>query len=573
MSPSPDSSVARYSFPSARYGSGETPWNLLPLIYKGAAKYDVRKVISEIQRGTFGGIRSERVEVIELVHELLNSDLISGRSQISVKNHIRIFRNFVSWCDDEDEHLSLPNLEECFLRWAKLMHNKIVSGELSKSAATGYLSSLCSIFDRVLGLNIGLRYKTGISRPRRERVSEGFAKADKQNLEDVFNFGALLCDITDGLPENAIWGDLPVLIPLRVGGYLTEWSRLRPAETVKRLTDSNQPPYRKRDTEAARAKYVSEHSFRTRHAIINLRLEAELLIFISQTGMNLAQAYTLCRTKYKFISAIDGYVMQGFKDRASSMSFGKVHAEYRYHFLRYIKWRDAIFTDNPSALLFPIINVYGRADYQAPTFGAIRNRCKLLNIKLYGPRELRKVRSNFFLRETQNPELTAEMSQHSLGTFYRNYHQPSHQIALIEVSRYHSARDPSLAAPGPVVCVSDNPAMTNVTSPHTPEADCLTPSGCLFCEQHRDLDNEDHIWSLVTFKQLKIIELSKADLHTDPHSNPASITINRINQKLNYMQSISTRTVEWCDIAMEKVTDGDYHPKWRGFIRLQEIAS
>ncbi|WP_147463890.1 MULTISPECIES: hypothetical protein [Pseudomonas syringae group] len=546
--------------------------NLLPLLYKGAAKYDVRKVMSFIESGMFGEMRLERVEVIGLVHELMNSDLISGKSQLSTKSRISILRNFVSWCDD-NAHLSLATLEECFLSWAKLMHNRIISGEIRKVTAAGYLSALGAIFDKVLGFNLGLRYKTGISKHRQERISEGFAKSSKQNLEEVFNFGAFLCDIADGLPVTAIWGNLPVLIPLRVGGHLTEWSRLRPAEAVKRITDANQPAYRKRETEAMRAKYVAEHSFRTRHAIINLRLEAELLIFISQTGMNLAQAYTLERTNYKFISAIGGYEMKGFKNRASSISLGKVHTEYRHHFLKYIKWRDAIFTNSSSTLLFPIINVQGRADYQAPSFGAIRSRCKLLGMKLYGPRELRKSRSNYFLRESQNPELAAKASQHSVETFYRSYHQPSHQIALIEVSRFHAAHDASLAAPGPVVCVSGNPTMADEISPYTPEADCLTPSGCLFCEQHRDLDTEDHIWSLVTFKQLKMIELSKADLHTEKLSNPAFITITRINQKLKYMQSLSKKTIEWCAIATKKISVEDYHPKWRGFIRLQEIAS
>ena len=572
MSLSSELLLTRYSFPTARYGSGETPWNLLPLLYKGAAKYDVCKVISEIQNGMFGEMRLERVEVIGRVHELMNSDLVSGKSHLSIKTRICILRTFISWCDDNAQ-LSLATLEECFLSWAKLMHNKITSGEIRKVTATGYLSTLCAIFDKVLGLKIGLRYKIGISRHRRERIPEGFAKSSKQNLEEVFHFGAFLCDITDGLPLAAIWGNLPVLIPLRAGGHLTEWSKLRPAETVRRITDANQPAYRKRETEAMRAKYVAEHSFRTRHAIINLRLEAELLIFISQTGMNLAQAYTLERANYKFISAIGGYEMKSFKNRASSTSLGKVHTEYRHHFLKYIKWRDALFNDSASTLLFPIINVLGRADYQAPSFSGIRNRCKLLGIKLYGPRELRKVRSNYFLRESQNPELTAKASQHSVETFYRSYHQPNHQIALIEVSRFHAAHDPSLAAPGPVACVSENPSMVDEISPYTPEPDCLTPSGCLFCEQHRDLDTEDHIWSLLTFKQLKMIELSKANLHTEKLSNPAFITINRINQKLDFMRSLSKKAVEWCATATKRISSEDYHPKWRGFIRLQEIAS
>ncbi|MCV4289898.1 site-specific integrase [Pseudomonas capsici] len=565
--------VAKYSFPTAKFGASETPWNLLPLLYFGAAKYNVREVIREIEQGKFGEIRPERIELVDIIHETLNSDLVSGRSQLSLKGIIQLLRNFVSWCDESNASLSIESLEDYFLQWTKALQNKHIFGNLSKRTISGYVSTLCAVFDKILDYKTGLRYKTTVRLPRKERVPEGFSHLEKQDLEEVFRFGTFLCDITNGLPETAIWGDLPVVIPLRAGGQLTEWSKLRPAEMVKRLNDPNQPIYRKRETEATRAKYIADHSFRTRHAIINLRLEAELLIFTAQTGLNLAQAFTLERTKYKFISVIDGYEMQGYKDRSQSTSFGTVHSEYRNHFTTYIKWRDNIFSDSPSKFLFPFINVYGRADYQAPAFSSIRKRCKILNMQLFGPRELRKSRSNFFLRQSQNPELTAKVSQHTVETFYRNYHKPSHQIALVEIARFHATHDPALAAVGPGNCVSGEPSTMEVASPFTPEADCLAPSGCLFCDNHRDIDSEDHIWSLLTFRELKVIELSKAGTLTNQYSNPAHIAIERINGKLKFIQSISSHASDWYAAATEKVSQGNYHPKWRGFIRLQEITS
>ena len=562
-----------FTFPSIKHGHRETPLNLLPILYKGAAKHNVREVLEEIQKGTFGKIRAERLSLVKLIHETLNANVISGRSLYSVKGTILHIRNFVSWCDSLNMTLSLESLEQCFLKWATLQRNIILSSPHRKPNIGGIASSLCSIFDSVLGLNSGLSYKIGIQRPRHERKPSGSKNDDKRNFEDTYRFGAFLCDITEGLSEQAIWGNLPVIIQLADGNQLIEWSRLRPAENVKRLNDPTQPLHRKRATEAARAAYIADKSFRTRHALINLRIEAELFIFAAQTGMNVAQMYNLERTKYKFISLIDGYELQGYKERSQSLFTATVYSEYKTHFSNYLTWRDAIFSDRPSRFLFPFLNVRGRADHMVPSFAALRKRCSQLDLKFIPPRELRNARSNFLLRETQNPDLTAKLSQHSVATFYKNYHRPNHQIAQIEISRFHAAHDHILAATGPGGCVAARPVPEDISAPHIPEADCLTPSGCLFCEQHRDLDTEDHIWSLVTFKYLKSIELSKANIQKNTPPNPALLTIKRINQKLVHIQSLSTQAQKWNETACCKISDGDYHPKWSGFIRLQEMTA
>ena len=111
--------------------------------------------------------------------------------------------------------------------------------------------------------------------------------ADKQNLEWTFSFGHLLQDICDGLSLSKIWGPLPVCIHLRRGEILEEWSKLKPANTritLRRDTRSRRQNANKSDR--LRAAHENDLTLRTRFPLTNLRVEAELLMFIGKPPAN-----------------------------------------------------------------------------------------------------------------------------------------------------------------------------------------------------------------------------------------------------------------------------------------------
>lgn len=102
------------------------------------------------------------------------------------------------------------------------------------------------------------------------------------------------------------------------------------------------------------------------------------------------------------------------------------------------------------------------------------------------------------------------------------------------------------------------------------QPDCMTPSGCLFCDHQRDIDSPDHVWSLASFRLLKSFEEVEAKSNLGP--NPAQATINRITAKLNFIEASSSERAQWVKEALLRLEEGRYHPAWEGLIESHLIA-
>nr|WP_302685084.1 hypothetical protein [Pseudomonas syringae]UVN17913.1 hypothetical protein pPsy0479a_00081 [Pseudomonas syringae] len=80
MNKGTDDFIVKYTFPSAVFGVQQTPWNLAPLLFFGAAEEHTRNIIDKIINGEFGEPISDRFSLIDLLHEHLNHRVISGQS-------------------------------------------------------------------------------------------------------------------------------------------------------------------------------------------------------------------------------------------------------------------------------------------------------------------------------------------------------------------------------------------------------------------------------------------------------------------------------------------------------------
>lgn len=191
------------------------------------------------------------------------------------------------------------------------------------------------------------------------------------------------------------------------------------------------------------------------------------------------------------------------------------------------------------------------------------------------PRKLRGTRINWLLRESQNPHQVAEMAQHSMETLMRVYADPHPQIAMVEITRFHQQTDPSLSPPAPGRCMSATPESMSVIPKNAPRPDCINSAGCLFCTQHRDIESEDHVWSLYSFRHLKSLELARYCPPTlGQHliaEHPALLIIDRLTAKLRFFEESSEVRRLWVEEARARICEGDYHPAWDGFIRLAEL--
>jgi integrase len=562
--------IPELTFARVAYGNTETPWDLRPLLYRGGAAANVKKVAALIAQGKLGAPILDRLPLVQKFHEEVDGNIAGGGSQSTAFNCIWRLRTFYAWADGSGRSPTVDSVERDFIEYTEhLLHRERVERDFTSAHAYAWISAL---IDKVLDRRVPLLAMTRVTSPGSKKKVLG-TQADKQNLQHTFAFGHALLDITDALTVEAIQGKLPVKISFRSGQVFEDWCRLRPMSKVKGLSDSVPPSQRRRCNER-RAARDADTSHRVRYPLINLRVEAELLIFVAQTGMNLAQAESLKMGKFRYQSHLDGYkVFRVYKGRRGGEVEFEIYGEYRQHFDRYLEWREAMISDNDNAQLFPFVSPPGRSRNPkcAAVFTGVRDRCRKIGIKSFRPRALRMTRVNWLLRHTRDEKLTAEMAQHTQETLLRNYEQPHHQVAVIEISRFHASSDPAISMPGPGLCVEAIPKTLPDSPPHAAKPDCMSPAGCLFCEHQRDIDSFDHVWSLATYRYLKSLELARHRPSAKGAAHPAEAVVERIVAKLRHFEASSKVRALWVIEGLDRISEGDYHPKWDGFIRLLEV--
>ncbi|EIM17074.1 hypothetical protein [Pseudomonas chlororaphis] len=564
-------------FPAIAYGTHQAPLDLRILLYSGGAAAERHKVANLIENGFLGPPLLERLELVEKLHDMLTSDLVKGLSPITIINRVYWLRIFYGWCDSQNIQITLATVENSYLLWVEsLIHRSRVINDIKEMTAYRHAKGVDHMISKALGLSLGLLRKTRLSAPNKRKRILG-TQADKQNLEDLFKFGSLLSDIISALTVDTIKGPLPIEIHIRNGDKLQEWCQQIPLENLKTLREGSRGSQRKSEVKqilSSRAAWEADTSLRTRYPLVNLRIEAELLTFISQTSINLSQAFKLERGNFRYQTDGDEVkVFRVFKGRRSGEADFRIFKEYRTFFKSYLNWVDDLFPKDEKRL-FPFVYRAKIPSYiKAPHFSAIVSRCNRLGVRYFKSAALRKTRINWMLRRSQDLDLTAEIAQHTQETLIRVYEEPHHQIAASEISRFHRLTDPSISPPGPGVCIDDRrmPEVIKNMPPGAPLPDCISPAGCLFCDFHRDIEDADYIWSLASYRYCKTLELRRASGSDNIENiHPAEVLIQRITSKLQYFEAINTTFARWVQEASYRIREGHFHPAFDGFIQLME---
>ena len=563
------------SFPNVKLGNNASPWDLRRLLYKGGAGVFANKVDSMISAGKLGPLLVERVELVERIHEEIHAALISGGSKQTAVTLLDVIRTFFKWADSENISLSLDTVASSYVNWSDhLFHRFRVTKDLSESTAYSQAVAVGGIMDKVLERGSPILRCTRLTDRSKRKRARG-VEADKQNLQETFAFGYMLLDIMDGLSLDSLWGAIPARIKLRSGQELVEWSWLRSTEKLRWTNPQNaKDRYRAKVSALLRSNYQADRTLRTRSPLVNLRVEAELLFFISQTGMNLTQAHQLKIQHFSYSSTIDGYQVRDYKHRRKGEVLFEIFAEYKAVFERYLTWRKSVFPSDSDGLLFPLVRTGGRAEDSSPSFGRIRNACNKLGMRFIPPSTLRNTRINWILRRSGDIDLTTELAQHTSRTLIHVYEEPSLQRTMTEVVRYWQAADPAFSPPAPGVCVG-SPMPIDSIPPNATQPDCVRPSGCLWCEHHRDVDSLNYVWSVSSFRYLKIIELAK--YHPPQKENwpthPALYAIERLSDKLRWFQHSNVVRKGWVKESLARVDEGAFHPAWCDLIQSIESYS
>jgi integrase len=573
-----DGRVPDLTFPDVERGNRETAWDLQCLLYEGGARASTSRVSGMIISGQLGKPLYGRLGLVTRIHEVIHGKLVGGGSAYTADNFIRFMRKMFSWAEDANHPLDLESIQKTYLHWTdSLVHRCRVIKDISQNSAYTMGAHTGHLLDAVLFRPTPLLSMTRLRMPAKRKTARGVL-AEKQNLAETFAFGLFLQDICDGLPVDIVMnGSLPVRIPLRSGAELVEWSGYPNPKAVSHHL-ANAPETSRKGKKRRNHRKSLEHfkrweadgTLRTRYPLVNRRCEAELLMFIGQTGMNFAQAHKLTLRHFFYASYLDGYQVRDRKARRGGEVFFEIFKEYKPHFERYLAWRRQVFPDSDA--LFPFVRRGGRTFQKHPQF-ALRTVCKSVGLRFVPPQELRNTRVTWLLRRSGNADLTASMAQHAKQTLLGVYERPSQQRAIGEVIRFWAKQDPALAITTPVApgqC--DGFPVPSKTAPrNTPAPDCIRPSGCLWCEHHRDIDRQDYVWSLASFRHLKIIELSK--WQPPPRSreiHPAQHVIDRISEKLRWFRDSNARRRGWMEEALARVDEGNYHPEWTMRIAAME---
>jgi hypothetical protein len=522
-----------------------------------------------------GDVPPDRLELVRLIHELIKGNLTGGGSPETARGQIKMIIYFFNWADRSGAPLSISEVQKSYLDWAAhLLHRVRAVKNLKPVSAYAYARGVGHILDGVLNRMTPIVELTRIESYPKRKTPQG-AQADKQNLNGTFAFGRLLQDICDGTPLSVIWGPRPVRLSLQQGSVI-EFSLGCKARPEEERHPSNVRKSIRADL-AYEADRSLDHGFRW--VLVNFRIQAELLMFIGQTGMNLTQAQGLPLRHFSYSSDIDGYKVREYKSRRQGEVLFEIFSEYRSHFERYLDWRRELFPDTEKRL-FPLIRTSGTHEGRRPAFGTIQTACEKAGVPWTPPSILRSTRVNWLLRRSGDPDLTAEMAQHHKQTLLNVYETPSLQRAVSEITRFHLHNDPMLAGKDLLLAVApgecDGVPMTFSAKPESaPEPDCRRPSGCLWCMHHRDIDSLDYVWSLACFRHLKIVELSRHS-PTKKESktiHPAEHAIQRLSAKLSWFRESNITRREWVEESLARVEEGYYHEQWSHLIEAMEGAS
>lgn len=561
----PDVHIPNLSFPGVSQGVNETPLDLRPLLFYGGATIRVNKAAGSIDAGTLGPPVIERFALVQRIHEEITAALAGGGSKRTAEPMIRRIRGFFAWAETSGNDLNLEAIERTYLHWADhLLHQVRVVKNQKQETAYGSARVVGAILDKVLERVSPILCSTQLTRQRRRKRTRG-VQADKQNLAETFEFGHALLDIVDGLDLDALWGPLPLHIRLRTGQELEEWSGLMSPEKLQWSNPQGRlQRFAAKVAKRRRADYENDRTLRTRYPLVNLRIESELLIFIGQTGMNFGQAHQLKIRHYSYKSTIDGYEIRDYKHRRQGEVLFEVFSEYREVFDRYLAWRKAVFPTDSQGLLFPLIR-RGRAEDTPPNFDRVRGSCNRLGLRFVAPSQLRSTRINWVLRRSRDPDLTFEMAQHSKKTLVQIYEEPSLQVAMVEIARFWQSHDPALPSPAPGVC-NGVPVPMVGTPPEAPKPDCIRPTGCLWCEHHRDIDSQDYVWSIASMRHLKILALQGFRPPKGGKANESAryveMAIERQSAKLRWFRQSNDVRRGWVVEALARIDEAFYHPHW-----------
>ncbi|CAE6796727.1 hypothetical protein R75461_04987 [Paraburkholderia nemoris] len=570
----PNATLTRgLDFPAMDYGPRQVPITMCALLFRGGARQDRRNVERVLQSGDLGPEIPQRIPLVIDIHRYLTAELVAGGSPHTLRDSVDKMRWFYTYADELGVDPDKANVRWLFNKWTRHLQDQIVARRLKKATAfqrgTGVSRMLAAALDTDRNsITRGSHLQSDSSKKKSLGV-----ETDKQNLQHTFEFGNDIIDIIQCLTATTCLGPLPVPISLRSGATIPLWCGLIPEEKVRALTAPELcMPHDVKEAKAVRERRSNDNSVSFRRPIINFRIQAEFLLFISQTGMNAAPACALKIGDFRYESFQNGYRVRKYKNRKRGGVEFEIFSEYRPLFERYLEFRSEFFPTNQTDLLFPLTGDGSQPNRHGFRPQSLKKFFRSVGRIFVNAKDLRQTRINWLLRQTDDPGIVAELGQHSEQTMFRSYIRPNHQRAIREWSEFFAAYDSHLESPAPGSCEERAPLRSDAFVSTSPQPDCKNPAGCLFCFHYRGINNFDYVWSLFSFRELKILELANyKKIAGTSVNNPVMMSVERVTDIVDELKQKGTLQHEWWSEAQSRMLERHHHPRWAGFISLSEM--
>lgn len=532
------------------YGLRETPLSLKSLAYFGGAACNIRILEETISSGALGKPIVSRIPLIRKIHYELLVCLESGGARSTVVSTFSYIRQFYTFCDKSGISIDMNNVIEAYLEWTASMRFRCMNPhrnlggngrrrKLSMRTAYGQGMVVGTLIDKIVAKRTKVFESTGLSKPKRMKSPVG-VKAEKQNLEQAKTYIGFLQDLCDEFTLKLVQEEpFPINISLRCGKTFT---RTREG-SVKSSLDCGK--------------------LGRRYWLANIRIEAEMAMFVAQTGINVEQVVGLQLKKFCYVSHLDSYQVKEHKSRRGGAVIFEIYKQYRPHFERYLAWRRSLFPPD-TGFVFPFIGEEGTRILARRDCSRMRKICKELNIPFQCSSVLRSTRINWLLRRSGDPEQTAEMAQHSMHVLKTDYEVPSLQRAMGEQVVFWNKLESDISktesvAPGE--CTSTPLLMENAPK-GIANPDCNTVYGCLFCASHRDLDEPDYVWALATFGFFKVLEVERGR-SSGKETSLAKQALVQIEEKLAWFERSGDERKAWVEQARSRVLNEYFHVSFK----------
>ena len=503
-----------------------------------------------------------RLPLAKALYEELSAT--AQRNRITARGRINSLNQFMKWIDANERKLDLSTVIDEVVFFHKSWKTSTRVDRRTTRSQYAVISDMASLCESVLHLPRGLAMsRCGLKKPRRKpKTAEEY-----QPEEDVFEYGKALLDLSDGLDRDTIFGPLPITVKFRCGKKFESLCGLITHGDLS-LINSRYDKYgvKRRATSPAIPTVAG------RRVALNLRIEAEMNIFIAQTGMNQSQARHLRRTDFQFQSTIDGYfVTPKLKERRGGEVRFSIYSGYRQIFERYLRFLDDVLPDAKD--LFPFVGTPQRPAAEYPML--LRRKFVELGIPQVPNRTLRGVRVNYIRKKIGDAKVSASAAQHTVDTHKRIYAKVSKREAMVEVGGYQVGNASYKMSVGPGACRTPGHAdKIDDAAKEAPKPNCKNPAGCLFCKSHKDVDTEDYVWNLMSYRHLKTVELAATKSSRSKRgSHPAERVIQRITKTLLTFSATGHRRNRWVESSLARVEEGGYHPHWAlRIMRAQRLS-